>query len=161
MKNCKKKILSFTCAVLAAATLLGAAACTSEKEIVNAYDIAVKNGFVGTEEEWLASLHGANGSNGEDLNIYDLYEAAKNSEAGYEGDLLQFIREYFSDVSFDLNENNDTATIAKNITSVVSVYCAFRSQGYLSTEVSGAAGSGVVIDYGFNKQGGTAYIITN
>lgn len=26
--------------------------------VVNAYDIAVKNGFEGTEQEWLASLHG-------------------------------------------------------------------------------------------------------
>ncbi len=161
MKNWKKKIISLTCAVLAGATLLGAVGCTPEKEIINAYDIAVKNGFVGTEAEWLASLHGANGTDGEDLNIYDLYEAAKNSETGYEGDLLQFIRDYFGDVSFDLHENNDTETIAKNVSSVVSVYCAFRSQGIYTTEVSGAAGSGVVIDYGFNKQAGTAYIITN
>lgn len=26
--------------------------------VINAYDIAVKNGFDGTEEEWLASLNG-------------------------------------------------------------------------------------------------------
>lgn len=32
----------------------------------SAYDIAKKNGFVGNEEEWLASLKGNNGDNGED-----------------------------------------------------------------------------------------------
>lgn len=32
---------------------------------LNAYEIAVKNGFRGTEEEWLASLQGAAGKNGE------------------------------------------------------------------------------------------------
>jgi hypothetical protein len=31
---------------------------------LSAYDIAVNNGFVGTETEWLASLHGNNGQNG-------------------------------------------------------------------------------------------------
>ena len=76
MKSCKKKILSFTCAVLAAATLFGTVACTPEKEIVNAYDIAVKNGFVGTEEEWLASLQGSDGKDAEKIGVQELYEAA-------------------------------------------------------------------------------------
>ena len=30
----------------------------------SAYEIAVENGYVGTEEEWLASLHGADGAQG-------------------------------------------------------------------------------------------------
>lgn len=32
----------------------------------SAYEIAVKNGFTGTEEEWLQSLHGKDGKNGVD-----------------------------------------------------------------------------------------------
>ena len=32
----------------------------------SAYDIAVENGFEGTEAEWLASLHGKDGTNGID-----------------------------------------------------------------------------------------------
>jgi hypothetical protein len=32
----------------------------------SAYDIAVENGFIGTIEEWLLSLHGADGNNGND-----------------------------------------------------------------------------------------------
>lgn len=32
--------------------------------VVDAYDIAVKNGFDGTEEEWLASLKGEKGDTG-------------------------------------------------------------------------------------------------
>lgn len=31
----------------------------------SAYEIAVAHGFVGTEEEWLASLHGADGADGQ------------------------------------------------------------------------------------------------
>ena len=33
---------------------------------LNAYEIAVKNGFTGTEEEWLQSLNGKDGKNGAD-----------------------------------------------------------------------------------------------
>ena len=33
---------------------------------LNAYEIAVQNGFVGTEAEWLASLQGTDGQNGAD-----------------------------------------------------------------------------------------------
>lgn len=32
---------------------------------IDAYDIAVKNGFEGTEEEWLASLKGKQGEKGD------------------------------------------------------------------------------------------------
>ena len=162
MKKFKKGLFATTACALAALSLCGFSACREEKEIINAYDIAVKNGFVGTEKEWLLSLHGADGEDGESLNIYDLYEAAKNSEAGYDGDLLQFIREYLGDVSFTLQEDNATAVIAQNKASVVSICCAFRKEiNNYATKVSGAAGSGVIIDYGFNKEAGTAYILTN
>ncbi len=162
-----KKILS-TC--LGGALLLGSAfsftACAQEKEIINAYDIAVKNGFVGTEAEWLLSLHGKNGTDGESMNIYDLYEAAKNSENGYEGDILQFIQDYLNGEVYFLPDNNDTVSIAQNVSSAVSVYCAFRQKSNWyeqnrTPKVGGAAGSGLIIDYGFNKDAGTAYILTN
>ena len=38
----------------------------------SAYEIAVINGFVGTEEEWLASLKGADGDRGDPVNIQDV-----------------------------------------------------------------------------------------
>ena len=59
---------------------------------LSAYEIAVKNGFEGTEAEWLESLKG---NNGNDLKIEDVYEAAVKE--GYKGSLLEFIKEYFSD----------------------------------------------------------------
>lgn len=36
------------------------------KDGLSAYDIAVKKGYIGTEEEWLASLHGKDGKDGVD-----------------------------------------------------------------------------------------------
>ena len=59
---------------------------------LSAYEIAVKNGFEGTEAEWLESLKGESGSS---LKIEDIYEAAKKE--GYNGSLLDFIKEYFTD----------------------------------------------------------------
>ena len=40
------------------------------KDGKSAYEIAVDNGFQGTEQEWLASLHGADGHDGADANSY-------------------------------------------------------------------------------------------
>ncbi len=160
-----KGITALACATITAASF---GACS--RQIVNAYDIAVKNGFKGTEAEWLASLNGRDGIDGDDgsdLNIKEVYEAAK--EAGYEGTFLEFLKEY---LKVDPVENNDTETIAKNVSSVMSVCCAFtttttyRQQlmfGGFTTktivEASGSAGSGVVIE--LDKEKGNALIVTN
>lgn len=46
----------------------------------SAYEIAVENGFVGTEEEWLESLQGADGTNG--TNGISAYQVAVNNGFG-------------------------------------------------------------------------------
>jgi len=166
MNKIKKMAVSLILSATAVAAPVSLNGCSQPQEIINAYDIAVKNGFVGTEAEWLLSLRGADGEDGENLNIYDLYEAAKASETGYDGDILQFIKDYIDGEVFVLPDNNATDIIAKNVASSVSVYCAFRQpvNWYDNTKipkVSGSAGSGVIIDYGFNKEGGSAYVITN
>lgn len=47
----------------------------------SAYEIAVQNGFVGTEEEWLASLHGADGTDGKDGQDGDDYVLTAQDKA--------------------------------------------------------------------------------
>lgn len=42
----------------------------------SAYQVAVENGFQGSEEDWLKSLHGADGKDGGDLDIEEIYAAA-------------------------------------------------------------------------------------
>lgn len=126
---------------------------------MTAYEIAVKNGFTGTEAEWLLSLHGQNGADGEDLDINALYEAAL--QHGYEGTFLDFCKT----LSIEITQNNDTVTIAQNVTSVVTLYCQYTqtSGGWLgqsgNVEYGAQAGSGVIID--LNKEAGSAYILTN
>ena len=58
------------CGLLSVATALGFSSCVKQAD--SAYDIAVKNGFIGTEKEWLQSLHGADGKDGKDLTMDDV-----------------------------------------------------------------------------------------
>lgn len=145
--------------LLCAATMsLSLTACN--KVYISAYEIAVKNGFEGTEEEWLLSLKGKDGSDAPALTFEDLYETAK--KAGYTGTLLDFCLQ----VGVDVVEDNDTAQIAQGMTSVVSITCAFEKDvrsGWGQTTTTefyaATAGSGVVLD--INKEAGSAYIVTN
>lgn len=159
MKKLWKNILLI---IAVACMTFGVASCSSQKAI-SAYEIAVKNGFKGTETEWLASLKGADGTDGKTFTVEDLYETAKKE--GFEGSLLDFIKSTGLDV--EVNENNDTKTIAQNVTSVVSVYCGFSQVkttgglfgGKQTTEYYASAGAGVIID--INKSAGNALIVTN
>ena len=133
---------------------------------MSAYEIAVRNGFAGTEKEWLASLKGTAGADGRDgqnfnaeYTAYELYEEAVE-KGGYSGTFLDFVEEYFSsDSSTDV-----TGAVNKAIFSVCSVYCKFQititgrfyqQQTYTAT----SAGSGVI--YELDKSSGDALIITN
>lgn len=167
MKRFRKITLTLLGAALTACAAIGFTACDFEdEEAKSAYEVAVENGFVGTEIEWLRSLHGASGEDGADLDIEEVYEAAKKN--GFKGTFQEFLKEY---LSVDVGAENDTKMIAHNVMSTVSVYCGFKTKvkvsggGFLGgetkyeTRVSCAAGSGVIYD--LDKENGNAYIITN
>ncbi|MBR2967923.1 MAG: trypsin-like peptidase domain-containing protein [Clostridia bacterium] len=146
MKKTKSVLLSIILAI-ALAFMVG---CTS-----SAYDIAVKNGYMGTEEQWLASLNGADGTDGSDLTINSIY--AEAVENGYEGDFFDFLDEYLT-----LEHSPDRSNIInKCMRSAMLVQCQFtkRSHGLTQGEEFGQQGSGVI--YSINKEQGSAYIITN
>ena len=69
----KKWLLKIATVFVALMTIFSFVGCSTP---LSAYDIAVKNGFVGTEAEWLASLKGLNGDDGADLDINQMYAAA-------------------------------------------------------------------------------------
>ncbi len=165
MKKTTKTILSALCA---ATLLLGATACGT-----SAYEIAVQNGYKGTEKEWLATLQGKDGKDGKDLTARDLYEQAL--EEGFTGTYIDFCRDV---LGVDVIENNDADTIASNVTSVVSIYCGFSQTvttggvgGIIGGLIGGggapqqqtqyysSAGAGVIID--LDKNTGDALIVTN
>ena len=156
MKTFSKWLLSLTLA----ATMCFATGCDLFAEKISAYQIAVDNGFVGTEEEWLQSLKGADGKDAEDIDLYDAYLAAVE-HGGYEGDFMSFMQTYFD---ANVQEGNDVVQIAENMMSVVSVYAGFSTttQGFMgqaSKKNYTAAGSGVIID--LDKESGNATVVTN
>lgn len=108
----------------------------------SAYDIAVKNGFVGSEKDWLNSLQGSNGIDGENtstITVEDLYHSYLqnvNPNASFEDFLI-----YYFSVSVD----ETLIASTKALKSVVGV----------STEYG--SGSGVV----YKIDGEYMYIITN
>ncbi|MBO5736950.1 MAG: trypsin-like peptidase domain-containing protein, partial [Clostridia bacterium] len=151
MRKMMKGVIAGLCAVTA---LFGATGCGK-----SAYDLAVKNGFTGTEKEWLATLQGVDGKDGEDLTAKDIYETAVAE--GYEGTYLEFCRDV---LQVDLREGNDVDTIARNVTSVVSIYCGFAqtvrtNPWVVQTRYYPTAGAGVIID--LDKETGNALIVTN
>lgn len=144
-----KKMVCALCAMFVGFSAVAFSGCS-------AYDVAVRNGFDGTQEEWLAQLKGEDGADGEDgksLTFDELWEQVKDQYNSKE----EFIRDI---ASFDVHQN-DTVTIAQNMTSVVSVYCGFfhRPNVLAPVEVSASVGSGVVLS--LNTSAGSAYIVTN
>ncbi|MDR3263149.1 MAG: S1C family serine protease [Clostridiales bacterium] len=117
----------------------------SLKDGKSAYDIAVENGFTGTEREWLDSLKGTSGSDGAPLDIYGIYQAYQAN--GGLLDFESFLKEFLS--SGDYGSVDYAAAIA--LRSTVSIIAAFGVGAY--------AGSGVIIS--FDVAAGTAYIMTN
>ena len=171
----KKKIVLFISALLAVACVAALSACTETVNGESAYELAVKNGFEGTETEWLESLKGTDGTDGKDgtdginglnghdgldntLSVQDYYEAAK--EGGYSGSMLDFIKETVG--ASALSDNK--FTVAQNLLSSVSIACKFPYTytsiiGKTETTTTTSGGSGVI--YRLDKTTGSAYIITN
>ncbi|MCD7729327.1 MAG: hypothetical protein LUI60_05375 [Clostridia bacterium] len=81
----KRKIGILLLTVTAAVAMTaGLAACTSA-DGASAYDLAVANGYTGTETEWLESLKGTNGTNGTNGTDGEDGEAGAKGETGATG----------------------------------------------------------------------------
>ena len=105
--------------------------------------------------ETVASVRGADGKDGKDLTVYDLY-----TEVYEKGIFTGSYEEYLASLKVQVNAENDTTTIAKNIASTVSIVCGFKKkESALKTKVSASAGAGVIVD--LDKENGDAYIVTN
>ncbi|MBO4572203.1 MAG: serine protease [Clostridia bacterium] len=155
MKKALTVLFILTFAAIVAVT---AAGCSFRG--ASAYEIAVRAGYSGTEEQWLETLKGDKGADGQNFNAgytaYELYEEAV-ANGGYSGTFLDFISEYFgSDPSSSVQ-----AAVSEAVFSVVSVYCKFpvSSGRFSQTYYATSAGSGVI--YSIDKTKGDALIITN
>lgn len=139
----KCKLIALLLTLLIPLTFL--TSCAGE----SAYEIALRNGFVGSEAEWLDSLKGKDGSDGE--NGKD-GESGKDGEDGADGE----------DGSAVIPDSDRAYNLA--LLSAVSIYCEFTvtTEGWLGNtreETATSAGAGVI--YQLDKNKGDAYIITN
>lgn len=153
----KKKLLTAAALIVTVLILLTALTSCFAFPGDSAYDVAVRNGFTGSEAEWLASLKGADGADGEYAGKGDsAYEiAVKNGFVGSEAEWLASLK--------GVSASGETVASAtsKAITSGVSVLASYRytvrNFGSVTEKIGGGAGSGVII-----KDTGTeVYIITN
>lgn len=134
-------------------------ACSTFGKGKSAYEIAVENGFVGTEVDWLNSLKG---EDAQKTDIEDIYLSAKNN--GFKGEFLDFLKEYLafedsSDLVYASNKalRSVVAVVAKH-TGTQITYIPFV--GYQEEKVEfSSSGSGVILSLDKNK--GDAYIVTN
>lgn len=98
------------------------------------------------------------GVDGKDLNIYDIYEAAK-AESGNSGmTFTEFLKEYFSYTSNELeNAASLKASINRSLLSSVSVQAQFNEYG--NPNLTAYSGSGVIID--IDRANGDMTVVTN
>ena len=126
--------------------LTSATGCTKRGGALSPYDVAVEQGFTGSEQEWLDSLKGDS--------AYDLWLKAGN--VGTFDDFLASLSPTIHHHQIHITTTQgDVAVSSKALLSVVSVNSTF-SQG---VSTYSGAGSGVI--YQLDKVKGDAYIITN
>lgn len=131
----------------------------------SAYEIAVENGFDGTEDEWLESLKGDNGVDGKDgtsetQTKYELYtEAVANEE--FDGTYMDFLKEIIGgDYSLSSLMNESCFSVVSLTTTWTISTTKYGPTGkYTEESESAAYGSGIFIDV--NTETGDAYILTN
>lgn len=153
-----KKIVCLLLPVLLVLSLVSCTVFDGKRGGPSAYEVAVENGYKGDEVSWLESLKG------KDLSLSEVYAAAR--DAGFEGDLLDFLKEYLSYDDGDLVLSGVapvSAGISGSLLSSVSITCTFdclfRNWFGTSTQTKQQSGSGVI--YRLDKEQGDAYIITN
>lgn len=168
MKNIFKKVIAFALIIV---SCFAFTAC-QYKEVITAYDIAVKNGFKGTEQEWLESLKGTDGVDGKDgkdgvngingvdgkdaadISVEELYALAQKN--GYEGSFLDFLKEYIDSNS---SEYDTEVAINNALFSAVRIISEFSVKSGTQLVPGYSAGAGVI--YKLDKENGNAVIITN
>lgn len=112
--------------------------------------------------------NGRDGVNGKDLTIYDIWQETKTQTGNSELTYDEFLREYLSFTSPDLQEATSLqASINRSLLSGVSIISTFdeykRVYGYIGSQVIAEEtqyyGSGVILDV--DRQSGDMTVVTN
>lgn len=165
--NTRKRIATAVIAVVItvlAAVLL--CSCIEGDAGLSAYEIAVKNGFEGTEAEWLESLKGTDGKDGEDgEDGVDGTNGTNGKDAFSLDELIDYflqsnpgstVEDFYSSLGLDVTPSI-TSTVQKALSSSVGIICASPYSTPMGQSEHLWSGSGVI----YKISGNTAYIITN
>lgn len=103
---------------------------------------------------------GKDGVNGKDLNIYDIYEAAKAESGNPDLTMDEFLKQYLSYSPSELEQITSLrAAVNKTLLASVSVVSAHKIGTTNSYRVERHAGSGVIID--IDRENGDMTVLTN
>lgn len=150
MKNIKFKTIFKICLafiLIIPCTFVFTACGTSPKDGLSAYEIAVKNGFVGSEQDWLNSLKGDKGNDASQIDTYDLYLSAKEHD-GFTGTYLDFIKQ-----NINVVQDNTSIVCNQAVASVVAI------DAYNGTKPTSPVSASGIIYKLFSD--GSAFIVTN
>ncbi len=137
-----------------------ASCLTNETQGESAYEIAVKNGFEGSEEEWLESLKGDDGADGID---------GTNGKDGEDAFTLEELVDYYLENNPGSTVEDFYASLGLDVTpgiksivqtalkSSVGIICRTTYRTPMGQSEQAWSGSGVI----YKLSGNTAYIITN
>lgn len=98
--------------------------------------------------------------NGKDLNIYDIYEAAKAESGNADMTFTEFLKEYLSYTSDELEKQvSIKGAINRSLMSSVSVQSVVKEYEYGVERENAYSGSGVIID--IDRESGDMTVVTN
>ena len=131
--------------------VVGIERASQSTEFIDVYTIKYSDGST-------SSFSVENGKDGEDLNIQEIYNVAK--ENGYSGTFLEFLDDY---LDLTVNKNDTVSAVNKAMFSSVIISCEFpiTSGNFLQQQKDIGLGSGSGVIYKLDKSNGDAYIITN
>lgn len=164
MKSRKIILTAIVAIVITVFTAVLLCSCIgSETKGESAYEIAVRNGFEGTESEWLESLKGSDGTNGKDgvdgTNGTDGKDAFSLDEliAKYlESNPGATEADFYASLGLDVTPSI-TSTVQQALKSAVGIICTSPYTTPFGQSQHAWSGSGVI----YKLSGNTAYIITN
>lgn len=89
----------------------------------SAYQVAVENGFVGTEDEWVASLKGEKGKDGKfDIEaLYDVLETEDKTVIGAINELFKMIKDWMDPV-YDIKSQMFYGVVDPTTSGVITTY---------------------------------------
>ena len=104
--------------------------------------------------------NGRDGINGKDLNIYDIYAAAKLESGNADMTFTEFLKEYLSYTSDELeHQASIKGAINRSLMSSVSVQSVVKEYEYGVERENAYSGSGVIID--IDRESGDMTVVTN